>query len=66
MKLLANTIPSLSKISNGAKNKLARCFKEKVFLSGQLIIGEGDKCKYVYLIKEGECVVCSEKNPLSF
>jgi hypothetical protein len=45
---------------------LSRCFVEKEFPAGKILMQEGAPIKTVYLIKHGECQIYSNKNPLVF
>ena len=44
--------------------KVSRCFNERVFPAGKVIIAEGQTLKNIYIIKSGTCEVYSERNPL--
>ena len=56
----------MSKMSVTAKKRIAKCFVEKIFLPHQSIIQEGEKSKSLYIIIEGECIVYSTRNPLTY
>ena len=52
------------RFTRGAKERIARCFKEKIYLKGQFVIKEGDYVKKAFIIREGECSLVCAKNPI--
>jgi len=45
---------------------LSRCFLERVYPRGKILMKEGEVIDKVYLIKSGECQIYSDHNPLTF
>ena len=39
------------------------CLTERVFFPGSKLIEEGKPCNLLYLIREGECTLCSSVSP---
>jgi CRP-like cAMP-binding protein len=63
---LEGVIPEMFWMTFKAKRKIANSFKVKEYQPNQIIMREGDKAHNVQLIREGECVLYSSKNPLQF
>ena len=51
-------------ITRQTLERLARCFMEKEFPPNTLILKEGEQIASIYIIKEGNCSVYSDRNPL--
>lgn len=51
-------------LSAVARDKIARSFAPKTFVPGMKIITEGEPSHNAYIIKEGDCMIVSGKNPL--
>lgn len=45
---------------------LSRCFFEREYPAGKILMEEGNPMETVYLIKSGECSIVSNKSPLTF
>lgn len=75
---ITSVIPSFSKMSAIAKDRIGRCFKERHFLPGDYIIREGDPCNRnavsaqnpefglsrMHLIMSGDVLLRSSKSPI--
>lgn len=55
---------STDTLSHNIVKRVSRCFNEKEFPPGKLIVEEGMPLKSIYVIKSGTCEVFSERNPL--
>ena len=53
-------------MSNVAKKQIAKCFTEREFLPNQIIVEEDHKTKVLHIIVDGECVLKSQRNPLTY
>ena len=47
-------IPFLKDVTKTKLSKFTYFFEEKTFKRGQILYEEGDPCKHVYIVKEGE------------
>ena len=45
---------------------LSRCFVEREYPAGKVLVKEGQPVDTVYLIKSGACQLTNRKNPLTF
>lgn len=63
IKLVRGNI-STDVLTHNMMKKVSRCFYERVFPPGKVIISEGQQLKYIYIIKSGTCEVYSKQNPL--
>lgn len=63
---LESVIPQMYWMTTKAKRGIAESFKDRVYLTDQVMITEGDKPKSIILIKEGDCELYSSKNPLKY
>jgi len=57
-------IPCFKAKIQSNKLKIAVAFQEKRFNAGCTVISEGTPIKEIYLIKEGECKIVSQKMPI--
>ena len=64
IEILSETVHGYRRFTRGTKERIARCFKEKIFLKNQIIIKEGDFAKNAFIIREGECSLVCSKNPI--
>ena len=55
---------STDMITHNTMKKISRCFNEREFPPGKVIITEGETLKSIYIIKSGTCEVYSNENPL--
>lgn len=62
---LDKIFPDFCSLSSTNQRKIIDSFKPVEFLPGQIIIKEGEIGDKAYLIKEGECLLQSNKNPLT-
>jgi len=62
---LLEVFKGFKKIPSSNQRKLIDCFHQKVFPQGSFLIREGVPGDEAYLIKEGECILRSKKNPLT-
>lgn len=51
-------------LTQNVVKKIARCFNEKEFPAGKILIEEGSALKMIYILKSGTCEVYSKQNPL--
>ncbi len=56
--------PDFANASNSQQRKIIDCFKPVEYLPGQYIIKEGESGNLAFLIKEGNCIFQSTRNPL--
>lgn len=64
IQVLTTAIPGFDSISNLARNKIKKAFKERIFMPRVKLIEEGKSSNYAYIIKKGTCMLVSSKNPL--
>ena len=51
-------------LANNTVKKISRCFNEREYPSGKVLIEEGAPLKNIYIIKSGTCEIYSKQNPL--
>jgi hypothetical protein len=61
---LAGSISGFNVISAVARDKIARSLILKQFYPGTKIIKEGEISSNAFIIKEGDCILMSKKNPV--
>ena len=50
-------------MGNQQRRALKECLAEKTYYPGHKLINEGEYCNTVYLVREGECQLCSNISP---
>mmetsp|Transcript_396 Transcript_396/g.435 ORF Transcript_396/g.435 Transcript_396/m.435 type:complete len:121 (+) Transcript_396:452-814(+) len=66
---LNGSIPGFDRLSTVSRDKIARCLTERTFMAGSRLIQENPddlsptNSNSAFIIKEGECVLMSQKNP---
>ena len=63
IRLIRGRIPTET-ISHNMMKKVARCFNEKTYPPGKVILSEGNTLKSIFIIKKGTCEVYVKQNPL--
>ena len=63
---LCSVIPSLENKIQSQRKRIISLFRPQTFpIPGIKLISEGEPCKRIYLITKGECVMVSQKIPIS-
>lgn len=66
IKFITSVIPSFAKMSSIAKDRMGRCFKERHYLPGMVIIPEGTPCNRLHLVMKGNVLLKSSKSPIEY
>jgi hypothetical protein len=66
IKFITSVIPSFSKMSSIAKDRMGRCFKERHYLPGMTIIHENSPCSKLHLVMKGNVLLKSSRSPIEY
>ena len=66
IKFITSVIPSFSRMSSLAKDRMGRCFKERHYLPGMVIIPEGSPWNRLHLVMNGSALLKSSKSPIEY
>lgn len=62
-KFLCQTITNFQSMGNQQRRAFKECLVERKFCPGSKLIEEGRYCNKAFLIKDGECTLCSSVSP---
>ena len=64
IKFITSVIPSFAKMSAIARDRMGRCFKERHYLPGMMIVKEGTPCTKLHLVMKGDALLKSTRSPI--
>jgi CRP-like cAMP-binding protein len=64
LEFLVKTVPGVKQLGQAGKEKILSLFERCEYKNGDVLLKQGDKALYAFIIENGECKVVGSQNPL--
>ena len=64
LEFLVKTVPGVRQLGQAGKEKVLSFFERCHFKNGDVLLKQGERAQFAYIIEEGECKIVGSQNPL--